>query len=689
MEDNRIDQLFTSFSVLTAMVSGLMEKVDKVMTQGSDGGSDQARGVPEDAVNTGEQLDRESQWPKLGHGAQDSRFLGQRYGKTTVFTNRRPLIADNNRGTGGYQRPRYTNFRQNTHQSKKSYMGNKNVNRESVDSLDPETRGLCRDIFQSCQLKHHERNWQILPVGIEKRLDDVFDNIVPPQPTEDIKQKLKDIARECKEKLTGAVMDHIERRKREVRDKLASYPPMSRDRVDKAGETARQDLRRHFGRKISYGQINWWIGEDTRLVEERSTVPRTPLRRTQTEGGMGSEGFTEGVQSTRKNKRDRDQVSPISTSNRFTVLEELEENIIDDAGGQNIEEARNPSKTPKKMRVESPRTGLDGADNGRSRDVQEANNLQEIHPPIVMQTAIEQQAAVLNKDLTEEGGVSQNEEVEGEAESSTTGEGTQGEVATQDQNESIQELVVSTEEGGTEEEEATESGEARDDRHQADEIIIRDDATVDELDHELEVPQNSSQPVRPQNSRITRHGSVAKGRWEAQVKPSTRVMIISDEGLQAARQLPEDWELHIFPTGNLKHAGDILGKVKKTGNLERVVIAMGSISRTNEVDTVKKHINAIHHAGKTGGIQVHFLGGATAPGWSRMDEDQMRKLNEVARTKFGLHYIPPLPSNEVSGRILGTKEYRFDLPSVEKILNSFSLHFLNREVTKNNPPAIF
>jgi len=201
-----------------------------------------------------------------------------------------------------------------------------------------ETYDLSQLIYRSCQLRHHSNNWQHLPTSIANKLDQIFENIVPPAPNEDLKTKLANMNNNLKSQLVATLLQHIHDQQDAVNTKLANSNP-NREQFDQAAATARDKLKNHFKQKIRITDINNWIKEDLDLTENKTEKI--------TENKTEKITVTEKSKQPSKNpKRTIDAIkSPISTNNRFEVLE-IEE--IDNITEYPSPPAKQP--TPKKKK---------------------------------------------------------------------------------------------------------------------------------------------------------------------------------------------------------------------------------------------------------------------------------------------------------------------------------------------------
>jgi len=132
-------------------------------------------------------------------------------------------------------------------------------------------------LFRSCQLKHHLLNWQNLPNTLNKQFDILFKNIVPPMPSDKLKNDLQTLNDDCKSKLVCLILDHINTCQTEIKKRLSQAQGTD---FDEAGVKARSQLLAHYRRKLTSNGINEWLAEDLQIVERggfREDIMHIPI----------------------------------------------------------------------------------------------------------------------------------------------------------------------------------------------------------------------------------------------------------------------------------------------------------------------------------------------------------------------------------------------------------------------------
>ena len=118
-------------------------------------------------------------------------------------------------------------------------------------SQNPDFKELVRCNTKYVQIQHHYKNWQECPKGVSKAIDNLIDNIRPPQPTADLQKYLREAADDFKSNLAGVLQAHLHRESNIVEKEIASLQQTDQDLMQ---SIVTNKLKRRLGRRI---------GEDT------------------------------------------------------------------------------------------------------------------------------------------------------------------------------------------------------------------------------------------------------------------------------------------------------------------------------------------------------------------------------------------------------------------------------------------
>jgi hypothetical protein len=183
---------------------------------------------------------------------------------------------------------------------------------------------------------------------------------------------------------------------------------------------------------------------------------------------------------------------------------------------------------------------------------------------------------------------------------------------------------------------------------------------------------------------IHRHGLGEKKEWQITTKPNTKTLILADSNFKLVEDIPDDWEVHVYPGINLSYVRKILNNPRSSITpMNSIVIAIGLNDRTGPsmVNTTQELVKAKNAAEKCA-EKVHFLGisipDPTCPGRKKLTQDERVKIgsiNEEAKKRFGRnHYIAPIPAREVAVIAGDTTGIHHTPATVQAIFNSIKVH---------------
>lgn len=78
-----------------------------------------------------------------------------------------------------------------------------------VESANPDFRFLIQEAFKYAQTAHHIQNWANCPRSIAKRVDDIIEDINPPQGSSSLKLKLKELGNNFKTSVVAVINQHL------------------------------------------------------------------------------------------------------------------------------------------------------------------------------------------------------------------------------------------------------------------------------------------------------------------------------------------------------------------------------------------------------------------------------------------------------------------------------------------------
>jgi len=109
-------------------------------------------------------------------------------------------------------------------------------------------RELVRCNMKYVQLQHHYRNWNDCPKGVSKAIDNVINNIKPPQASEDLRGYLKECADDFKSAITGVLQAHLHLESNKLEQKIATLDQSDNELMQ---SIVTKQLKRRLGNRIT------------------------------------------------------------------------------------------------------------------------------------------------------------------------------------------------------------------------------------------------------------------------------------------------------------------------------------------------------------------------------------------------------------------------------------------------------
>jgi hypothetical protein len=134
------------------------------------------------------------------------------------------------------------------------------------------------------------------------------------------------------------------------------------------------------------------------------------------------------------------------------------------------------------------------------------------------------------------------------------------------------------------------------------------------------------------------HDSLIKNGWAVKnVHPATRTLVIADSQFRHIREVPESWEIHVFPGANLSHANAIVNRLgSRKGSLQTVVTHVGINNRgCNWENSAYVDINKLMCSLEKMATKAVFCGVSIPEGLTPKEKDLLEKINEQAQKRMG------------------------------------------------------
>lgn len=548
---------------------------------------------------------------------------------------------------------------------------------------------VSHDLFISCQLRHHERNWKQLPKNLSGQLDIIFNSIVPPRPTPDFKVALDKLRNECKGGLTALVLQHIQERGEEVRNRLLSKDLVEivkvgeggRRKFDTAASMARKRLMENYGRKIKEWEIGRWLEDADKMIErtirERRNEEETNRDKQTNNATRGVEFTSDSIQpKERQSKRRASDTgsSPILVSNRYSVLGNRadEDSSAEELGTRTTETSK--KKLNKKRRSKRPRRTSDVERDTDEELINVANAL--LHENSMYtdeETATVAEPPIRSGTIDKE---EQEDEVNGIRDIQNRTQGIIIEppeiqdrtnlISSADNSRDVNLLALDKDiDGAMNRPSISTAGTSEDIPY----VRISERTTTQKR-------LTSSQPTNTGSAGLVTVHDGPKHDWRAEVRRNTEVLIIADSNMRTVSGLPSNWEVQVFPGASLGHASQIIRKLQEPVNIKSIVVSMGINSRDWTQDLIEKHISAIGSASSVKKIRCHFIGVSIPSELKPSERSTLAFLNKKAQEKFKGDYIQPLNSSTVSVSPTDIYGIHYTQSTVDRIIEKIKNHFL-------------
>lgn len=515
-------------------------------------------------------------------------------------------------------------------------------------STNTEFPELSKRLYQGIQLRHHNENWRNLPHSLETKLDDVFNNVVPPMPNEKLKEKLKEINNTAKSTLVIAIQEHLHEMKRETEAELKE---LNKGDYDRAEELARARARRQFRGKFNLEKTNGW------LSEMRASTGEKLLDTTGngTRAGRRNESEAQNwCTENRGTKRPLNSSPPIQITNRFYSL-------------RNTDETEFPTlQSPAKKTNKNPSPKVDRSI--RERKTGEAKE------------------RITKRIGTCQGEVEQSDDEMGE----TVGKITVRECTTdvpgsedQDSGETLVKQLFDLEGGPYNQKDKAprSAGDIGPEMNPTDQD--------DEPDNQPQLDQIGSTPhtpaIVPLGDRTQQyppivHDKEAKTTWAiTRVRPGSQTLVIADSQFRYIRNLPRDWEVHVFPGATLNHGARILENLGKNPrqNIKRIIVHIGINNKTWGWSNILVDLNKITLQLSRTGTQVAMMGVSIPNHLPSGEKRELQRMNSHTYQRIGSeNFIQPIPMEQVGVSPTGSNSIHYDQETLDSISVKIKNHFL-------------
>lgn len=194
------------------------------------------------------------------------------------------------------------------------------------------------------------------------------------------------------------------------------------------------------------------------------------------------------------------------------------------------------------------------------------------------------------------------------------------------------------------------------------------------------LPDTAHKDLSKTNARLVVHDREKKYTWSlTSINANTRTLLITDSQFRNLKDVPQSWEVHVFPGASLTHAASILKSLPAKRNVERIVLHVGINNKGWAEENNRHDLNKLLLSAKRTGVETHFCGVSIPRGLSAKEKASLTQLNEHAAAKFAQkNFIAPLETNQVSVDPRDIFGIHYDQNTLSKVIEKINAHFLSK-----------
>jgi len=521
-------------------------------------------------------------------------------------------------------------------------------------SLNNDFRANVKLCAQILKLSHNQNNWKNLPKSLNRNLDNLFASITPPLNNDNLRGTLKEISDHTKSSLVASVQAHFETTRHELHNQLLVNNLQD---LDKAMEIATKQTKTHYGRKTNFEaiklvasaelkDINLKMSANNAQIEtgghQTDSAP-SPIQRivgintpqtgpTSAVGENDEGGVTEGGATNMGAETDSDgPIAHIATETGMEGGATATAGLNYDDGISQTEaetdmEAGNGSEgdaeyggwfkaTGRKRKFNKALKAINALNDGENSDPDDQTNI--------------------NKRINKQCSPALSEAPTAE-----------------DQPDSDTDITTLSQPTG----------------------VIKDPNTI--LKDKI-FPASQPTPTNVLLAGLSKvHDSTNKAKWGISPRPNTKCVVISDSNMRKANNIPNGWEVHVFPGAKLNHAAEIIKKLGPAKGLEKLVISVGINNRDWNSTNITTDVNKVYSTAEKSKISAYFVGVSAPPTLNDKQKSAINDLNKQALKRFGnRNYISP--TDKVSVDPSDSFGIHYDIGTVNGIFTNIKKHFLS------------
>src|SRR6201996_4028559 len=524
---------------------------------------------------------------------------------------------------------------------------------------------ILKQLYRGTQLRNHSRNWDNLPEPVQKRINQLFRFLTPPMSQdEELEAGLENLKQTLMVELKVIIKTHLNKQQAINNHKMKNTHISEKDK-QAAKEIAVKVTLRKYGRKGCGAHIAQWVEEDLEMMGRASSSSKILQH---------SETTTPGP----SKKRQRD--SPGATTESRTKKHTHQPH----------------TSTASSMPAESPLTSTTSPTPAEPHTSTASLTPVEPHPSTTSPTPAEPHTSTASPTPLIEPHPSTTPSTPTEPSSTTsltpdepphtpTTSPTPAQPHPSTTSPTPAEPHASTTSLTPAEPTPTEVQ-----QRDAPVFKIPEPVSAEEGDEDLTDTSMSSQisvepepttssTITPTNTDRLRkfvYNSKNKGMWKLNVRHKPTTLVLGDSNMRLARNIPDDWEIHVYPGAYLRHAVSLLQTTGLPDSIKNIVVAVGVNHRSMEYASTKLEFGRVRAQAKIlGGKQLHFLGVSTSSGLSTTEAANIRQLNADAGSSFGNRkFIRPLPTEQVTIAPSDPFRIHHDHPTVDRVIESIKVH---------------
>ena len=513
-------------------------------------------------------------------------------------------------------------------------------------SNNDEFASVVKDLYRLAQLGHHGDHWSQLPKSLAERLARFASDINPPMVDGDFRSVVEEATRAYSDRICEAVRQHIAKKKAETESAAARRDDTD---LDRAKEVAGRQLSRRLGRRLEENKRQ-------QLLDQAATAIGSGRRRPQ----IDSDGFqlvtskkksatSPGNVQTPSKKRKFDSTPPVSTSNRFSVMQnddvvtvcsDIEQDDDndrddDDRGDDGNTVANNASN---QKVVECDDDDDDDDDDVADDDDDDTNDARDDDVNTVANNATNQK--VVDSYLA-----------------------------------AAKTAVVT----GTDRQEAAPAAIVSERQQQQQQIRVTAEIHSRTRSHSLDRPTRmlkpSSQVMRTQAGVKVFSGN-NKDDWKIVPAADTKVLLIGDSNLRTFSPVPTGWEIHCLPGAKFNNINDALQDVliRRSDSLSVVYVQTGINHRDKHPDEYRRQLERLMMLNSQTDVTIAYVGVPRSTKLTPAQRNNIDALNEIMSNAFVDEFVEPIPDGQVE--ILQKDNIHHSAWTSRKIMTSICKHAL-------------